>query len=137
MNRTLEKLAQMAQMKLDQHRQALNDLETMKADLVRRISDLDEQIHREMSVAQSDPLATQGLGRFLTVTRDRQARLRSSVAEVDAQIEQAREQVSEAFRERKRYEHVLDNRRSERRRRLDRAEQARMDEIGLRRARPG
>ncbi|WP_417512807.1 flagellar export protein FliJ [Minwuia sp.] len=133
--KTLERLIGMAQLTLDQARQALTDLEVVRADLADRVIQIDNEIAHEMQAAQTNPMLTNTLGGFLKAARDRQSRLRISIAELDGQIEVAREKVSEAFRERKRYEQVLENRRAERKRRLDRREQEQMDEIGLRNAR--
>ena len=133
--KTLERLIGMAQLNLDQARQALMDLEAVRDDLSGRVLMIDREIASEMEAAQRDPMLTQNLGHFIKTARDRQARLRTSIAELDEQIEAAREKVSEAFRERKRYEKVLETRQAEQKRRRDRREQEHMDEIGLRSAR--
>ncbi|WP_416898135.1 MAG: flagellar FliJ family protein [Minwuia sp.] len=133
--KTLERLIGIAQLNLDQARQVLMDLEAVRDDLANRILMIDREIAGEMEAAQRDPMLTQSLGHFIKSARDRQTRLRTSIAELDQQIEAAREKVSDAFRERKRYEKVLETRRAEQKRRRDRREQEQMDEIGMRNAR--
>lgn len=132
--KTLERLVEMVRLDLEQKRRTVNDLEAMRQGFADRIIAIDNEIAHEMSSARTDPLLTDGLGRFIQTARDRQIRLRESLAEVDRQLDFAREQVTEAFQEKKRYEIVLERRRQERRKAADRREQLRLDEIGLRRA---
>ncbi|PJK28747.1 flagellar FliJ family protein [Minwuia thermotolerans] len=132
--KTLERLVEMVRLDLEQKRRTVNDLEAMRQGFADRIISIDNEIAHEMRSARTDPLLTDGLGRFIQTARDRQVRLRESLAEVDRQLEFAREQVTEAFQEKKRYEIVLERRRLERRKAADRREQLRLDEIGLRRA---
>lgn len=132
--KTLERLVEMVRLDLEQKRRTVNDLEAMRQGFADRIIAIDNEIAHEMSSARTDPLLTDGLGRFIQTARDRQIRLRESLAEVDRQLDFAREQVTEAFQEKKRYEIVLERRRLERRKAADRREQLRLDEIGLRRA---
>ncbi|ANK80764.1 MAG: hypothetical protein TEF_08095 [Rhizobiales bacterium NRL2] len=132
--KTLERLVEMVRLDLEQKRRTVNDLEAMRQGFADRIITIDNEIAHEMHSARTDPLLTDGLGRFIQTARDRQVRLRESLAEVDRQLDFAREQVTEAFQEKKRYEIVLERRRLERRKAADRREQLRLDEIGLRRA---
>lgn len=129
--KTLERMLSMAQLTLDTERRALSDLEAVREDLANRIVRIDGEIASEMAAAETNPELLRTLSEYLRAARDRQARLRNSIADLDAQIEDAREKVSEAFREKKRFEQVLESRKAERKRRLDRREQSRLDELGL------
>jgi len=129
--KTLERMLSMAQLTLDTERRALSDLEAVREDLANRIIRIDGEIASEMAAAETNPELLRTLSEYLRAARDRQARLRNSIADLDAQIEDAREKVSEAFREKKRFEQVLESRKAERKRRLDRREQSRLDELGL------
>lgn len=131
--KTLERMLSMAQLTLDTERRALSDLEAVREDLANRIIRIDGEIASEMAAAETNPELLRTLSEYLRAARDRQARLRNSIADLDAQIEAAREKVSEAFREKKRFEQVLESRKAERKRRLDRREQSRLDELGQQR----
>lgn len=132
--KTLERLVEMARLDLDQKRRTVNELEAMRQSFADRIVAIDEEIAGEMRSAQTDPMLAGSIGRFLQSARERQLRLRESLADVVRELEAARELVTEAFQEKKRYELVLERRRLERRKAADRREQLRLDEIGLRRS---
>lgn len=139
--KTLERLVDMARLDLDQKRRKVNELEAMRQNFSDRIIQIDNEIAAEMKSAQIDPVLAGNIGRFIEAARDRQFRLRESLAEIDRELEAARDEVTEAFQEKKRFELVLERRKAERRRAADRREQLRLDEIGLRRSleqrRPG
>jgi flagellar FliJ protein len=130
--KTLERMVSMAGLNLDTARRELADLEAVRDDLSQRVIRIDGEISSEMVAAETNPGMLQNLGGYLKNARDKQARLRASIADLEGQIEPAREKVSEAFREKKRFEQVLDTRRTEQKREAGRREQATMDEIGLR-----
>lgn len=130
--RTLERMVDMADLNLDTARRALADLEAVRDDLAERVIRIDNEIASEMVSAETDPMLLENLGGYLKIARDRQMRLRASIADLDSQIETQREQVSDAFREKKRFELVLQTRRTEKKRAADRREQAHLDELGSR-----
>lgn len=129
--KTLERMLSMAQLALDSERRALANLEAVREDLADRIIRIDGEIRSEMASAETNPELLRTLSEYLRAARERQERLRNSIADLDGQIEEAREKVSEAYREKKRFEQVLESRKAERKRRLDRREQSRLDELGL------
>lgn len=132
--KTLERMVSMAGLHLDTARRELADLEAVRDDLSARVLRIDGEISAEMVAAETNPHMLQNLGGYLKNARDKQSRLRASIADLETQIEPAREKVSEAFREKKRFEQVLETRRAEKKREAGRREQSAMDEIGLRQA---
>jgi len=129
--KTLDRLIQISAFELDQARQKLVDLQAAHDDLANQVMRLDSQMADEMTAARDDPALTASIGNYLRATRARQATLRASMRDLEAEIEPAREVVSEAFRENKRFTHVRDNRLAEVKKRRQRREQEDLDEMGL------
>ena len=71
---------------------------------------------------------------FLEGLRLRKAKVRAEIEEIKAEEVGARDALSQAFEEQKKYEHVAENIRLAKLKALDRLEAAQMDEMGLRKA---
>jgi flagellar protein FliJ len=74
---------------------------------------------------------------FLEGLRQRKAQVRAQIEEIKAEEAGARDALSQAFEEQKKYEHVAENIRLAKAKALDRIEAAQMDEMGLRKAAMG
>jgi flagellar protein FliJ len=100
----------------------------------RRLADLQAEGEAEALRARQD--AENGwyqLG-FLEGLRLRKAQVRAEIEEIKAEEAGARDALSQAFEEQKKYEHVAENIRLARVKALNRLEAAQMDEMGLRKA---
>mgnify|MGYP006287392883 FL=1 len=115
---------------LDEKRQKLAELERLAERLRGDLQRLDEGIAHEQQLAQQDDMARRAYPAFLEAELDRRQRLEKSIADVEQEIEAAREEVGEAFRELKKYELAEDNERQRVRKRRERIEQQRHDELG-------
>lgn len=71
---------------------------------------------------------------FLEGLRLRKAKVRAEIEAIKAEEVGARDALSQAFEEQKKYEHVAENIRLAKLKALDRLESAQMDEMGLRKA---
>lgn len=71
---------------------------------------------------------------FLEGLRLRKAKVRAEIEEIKAEETGARDALSQAYEEQKKYEHVAENIRVAKVKALDRLEAAQMDEMGLRKA---
>ncbi len=115
---------------LDEKRQKLAELERLAERLRGDLQRLDEGIAHEQQLAEQDDMARRAYPAFLEAELDRRQRLEKSIADVEQEIEAAREEVGEAFRELKKYELAEDNERQRVRKRRERIEQQRHDELG-------
>lgn len=131
--RTLEKLVRAGGLELDNKRRALNQLWSLRDDIMNQIRKLDQDVVEEAEKVRQaqDPTMTAAHGHFANAVKAQQENLQSTIDELDSQIETAREDLAEAFRQVKRYETVLDDRRAQNRLRLNRLQQARLDEVAL------
>lgn len=115
---------------LDEKRQKLAELERLADRLRGDLQRLDEGIAAEQQLAETDDMARRAYPAFLEAELDRRQRLEKSIADVEQEIEAARDEVNEAFRELKKYELAEDNERQRVRKRRERIEQHQSDEIG-------
>jgi flagellar export protein FliJ len=115
---------------LDEKRQKLAELERLADRLRGDLQRLDEGIAAEQQLAEQDEMARRAYPAFLEAELDRRQRLEKSIADVEQEMEAAREEVNEAFRELKKYELAEDNERQRVRKRRARIEQQQTDELG-------
>ncbi len=127
----LSNLVRISRWQLDEKRQKLADMERLREKLEADITRLDNNLEEESRAADASDEARRAFPAFAEAERGRRERLCQSIEEVDRQIEDAREEVREAFREAKKYELALSNQDARERRKRERAETAAMDELGL------
>lgn len=131
MSGDLTALIRLHQWRLDEKRRALADLEGLAERLTEEIGRLDEQVRRETAAVANEDLVTVDIGAFLAACRDRRKRLCQSRDQVNREIEVARSDISECYRELKKYELVQEERDRRAQDRLKRREVAMYDEIGI------
>lgn len=127
---TFDSLLRISRWRLDEKRQKLADLERLADRLRDDLTRLDEGIETEQRVAESDPEMRRAFPAFLEAEQQRRRQIEKSIADVGQEIESAREEVAEAFREFKKYELAKSNRETRERKARDRREQSRLDELG-------
>lgn len=128
--RGLDGIIRLRKWQLDEVRRALADLEKMRADLIADLDQLANEVDREQTVAADDP-ATANYGAYARGVIDRRDTLRRSIGEVDQAIKAKRDDVTEAFRELKKYEIAAARAHERDMVAADRREQAEGDEVGL------
>lgn len=128
--RGLDGIIRLRKWQLDEVRRALADLEKMRADLIADLDQLANEVDREQTVAADDP-ATANYGAYARGVIDRRETLRRSIGEVDQAIKAKRDEVTEAFRELKKYEIATARAHERELLAADRREQAEGDEVGL------
>ena len=126
----LANLIRISRWHLDEKRQKLGDLERLAERLEQDLARLDEGIARERELAERDEEAQRAFPAYYQAERQRRDRINQSIADVKEQIETAREEVGEAFRELKKYEMAKANQDERDRRRQERQQQQAMDELG-------
>lgn len=124
-------LVRISRWHLDEKRQKLAELERLAERLRGDLARLDEGIAAEQKLAEQDDMARRAYPTFLEAETKRRQRLEKSIADVEAEIEAAREEVGDAFRDLKKYELAESNEQARVRHRRNKLEQQRTDEMGV------
>lgn len=128
--RGLNGMIRLAKWQLDEKQRQLADLDAMRESLREKAATLAAEVNAEQAAASTGDAAF-AYANFARAALDRRETLERSIAEVETALAQVREQVSEAFRELKKYE-VAEARRFEREQlETNRKNQAALDEIAL------
>ena len=124
----LDTLIRMRQWQLDESRRSVAELEASIERTRARIATLDSNIESEGRVAdEAGPGA--GFATYAAGMRERRRKLAATLDTLGAELLQARELVSEAFQELKKFELVQESRRQRDREVSSRREQFGLDEI--------
>lgn len=126
----LEQLVRLSRWRLDEKRQKLTDLERLSERLRADLERLEEGLAKEREIAAQDESARPAFSSFLEAELARKARLQKSIEDVDREVEAARDDLADAFRELKKYELAKTSQDERARRRQLRTEQATLDELG-------
>lgn len=127
-------LIRLRRFELDEKRQKVTDIETMIADFQQMSRDLDRQIEDEQARAGVSDINHFAYPTFAKAAVQRRDNLATSIEELEAKLDAAREELAEAFEEVKKVE-LIEERDQERTRvSRNRAEMAELDEVALRMA---
>lgn len=130
--RGLPTLIRLAKFDVDEKRRVLTTLQTREDSVVAAMAAAQEELARERQVAAADPEGAGLLfGAYAAAWLTRRANMERSLAVLRKEIEKARDELAEAFRQQKTYEITQANRERRAREEADRKEQAALDEIGL------
>ena len=116
---------------LEEKRRKVADLEALEAQLIEAIARLDDEVQIENQIASNSTDAAFTYGSYISVAIDRRRTLDASVEDVRKQIEAAREEVTLAYQELKKFEVAQSNRKRRARDEANRREQIVLDEIGI------
>ena len=116
---------------VDEKRRVLADLERMQDSLLAQADALEREIRDEQGVASSSIEVASGYGAYAALAVTRRANLKHSVEEIARTIEDAKEEVLEAFRTLKKHEFARDLRLHQAQKVADQREQDRLDDIAL------
>jgi len=132
MGKTLENLIRLHKYRVDEKRRVLGQLYGDLNDLEQRLKDLYTQIANEQEIAQSSPeQAMFSYGRFHQRAMLIRDEIVEAIAAKEQEVEAAREDVNEAFRELKVYEQAEKNRKEREEQERTRKENIEMDEIAM------
>lgn len=129
--KSLKSLIRLHRHRVDERRRQLKDLESMREQFLAAAASLNEALAAEGAVASAAPETAFTYGDYATSVRERRDKLFTSIEEVDGQIAAAREALSEAYQDLKKYEITQANRDRVAAVRAARIEQATLDEVGL------
>ena len=117
---------------VDEKRRKLGELLRLAESLENQARGLEEELVREQAQAKSSPEEAGILyGNYAEAVIERRERIAQSIAQTEIEIAAAREELSEAYRELKKYEVAQENRDKREAEELARKDQAFLDEVGM------
>ncbi len=131
MRKDLETLIRVHRWRLDERRKKVMELEGLRAEFESRAQALEEEVRREQREAAQDTVVAMTYGAYAAGVIQRRETIQRSIAEIDSELDAAKRDVAEAFRELKKYEIAEDRERQRRARAEARQERAVLDEMGL------
>jgi len=116
---------------LDEKRQKLTSLQTLRAGFVQDVENLDREVEEEIRTATANAEVAFVISPYLNGARKRRENLLNSIAQTDVQIEHARQEVAAAYQDVRKYEMAEENRVREIEAAQAKAEDLEFNEIGL------
>lgn len=116
---------------LDEKRRVLGALNAQLTMLNNRKQSLYDKIDKEKELATKDPELGRNFGLFLELTKEKIAAVDANIAQLMIKINEATEEVNEAFRELKKIEITQENRDKAAEKEQLRKETIRFNEIGI------
>jgi flagellar export protein FliJ len=105
MAKDLKSLIRLHKWIVDEKRRTLGELLRMLGELEQRARDLEDEVVREQKIARGAPDSAGYLyGNYAEAVIQRRERLKQSIARTEVEIEAARQELSEAYRDLKKYE---------------------------------
>ena len=127
----LDQLVRLHRWTLDEKRQKLAELERFRAKMIMNIETLEAELAREQALADRSEVTSISLPAFIKATLDRRRKIEGSIAEIDRSIAAAREEITLAFQEFKKYETAHGNHQRREAQKQSRKEQTAADELGI------
>ncbi|MFZ3034083.1 MAG: flagellar export protein FliJ [Parvibaculum sp.] len=129
--RNRESLIRLHRFQVDEKRRKLAELELMAQEFRARERELEAQVEAEQKKAGISDVAHFAYPMFAKSVIRRRQNILTSIEDIERQLDTAKEELSEAFRELKKYEIIEDNRKRKVRKEVMRTEQAQLDEVAL------
>lgn len=129
--RNRDSLIRLHKFQVDEKRRKVAELELMLAEFRQRERDLEAQVEAEQRKAGISDVAHFAYPMFAKSVIRRRENILESIEGLEVQLEVAKEELSAAFRELKKYELLEDSRKRKIRKAALRVEQAELDEIAL------
>ena len=128
----MKNLIRLHEWTVDEKQRKVGELARLQDELETQLKNLDEEHAREQVTAANDPMGA-GLTypAYHEHVRQRRDNLKDSIVQMDIVINYARDELSEAYRELKKYETVEKGRQERAEREIARREQVMLDEIAL------
>ena len=126
-----EALIRLNRFRVDEIRRRLKSLDDMRADLTKKMSDLETMMHEEQRRAAHSDLGRLAYPSFARSVVARRENIQRSIDEVEKQASGVTEELQSAYRELKKYEIAADSEAQRDRVEYARQVQAELDEIAL------
>ena len=130
MNRT-DTLLRLKRFRVDEVKRRIAAIEAMKADLERKLTDLDDNVAREKLRAGDSDIGRLAFPSFLRSIESRRENLRNTLAEIEREHLAAQASLSNAFQDLKSLEIAVDQQMKRANEIQARRSQSRMDEMAL------
>ncbi len=127
----LAQLIRLHRYKLDEKRMKVAELECLRENFQAKLRELEAEVASEQRLAAAKPEEAITYGAYVTAVIDRREKLNASLKGLESAMATALEEVSEAFREFKKYDLIQTRNERLARKLEDRQQQADMDEAGL------
>jgi chromosome segregation ATPase len=127
----LETLVKLHRWQLNEKRRRIAELETLAATTQARIDDLAAELAAEASVIEASPETRPSLPAYLDAARERRRKLVETLETIAAELAEAREAMTSAFQELKKYEIALELREQREREVEERRQQIALDEMAI------
>mgnify|MGYP001376722740 CR=1 FL=1 len=132
MAKGLETLIRLNEWSVDQKRRKLNDLSNLIHGFKAELEKLEQDLINERAVAVEAPNEGGYLyGYYIDRVIDRRSIIQISIKQLEKDSDGAREELSEAYRELKKYKTALDARRAGEKAELAKEEQTELDEVAI------
>ena len=132
MAKGLETLIRLNEWSVDQKRRKLNDLSNLIHGFKAELEKLEQDLINERAVAVAAPNEGGYLyGYYVDRVIDRRSIIQISIKQLEKDSDGAREELSEAYRELKKYKTALDARRAGEKAELAKKEQTELDEVAI------
>lgn len=129
--RGLAQLIRLHRWKLNEKRMKVAELECLRENFQTKLRELESEVTSEQQAAAAHPEEAFTYGGYATAVIDRREKLNASLKGLEGAMATALEEVSEAFREFKKYDLIRTRNERLARKLEDRRQQADMDEAGL------
>ena len=130
MNRT-DTLLRLKRFRVDEIKRRLAAIDAMKADLDKKLSDLDDNVAREKQRAGDSDIGRLAFPSFLRSIESRRENLRNTLKEIEREYASAQLDLSNAFQDLKALEVATEQQNKRMEEMQARRAQARMDEIAI------
>lgn len=128
----IKSLIRLHEWNVDEKRRKMGELLRLQGELEDQVTQLEEDLVREQKAAAADPaLAGLTYGAYAKQVIQRRENLKDSIDQMEFVIGHAQDELSEAYRELKKYEIVDRNRQRRYELQQNRREQSMLDEIAL------
>jgi len=129
--RNRESLIRLHKFQVDEKRRKVAELELMLGEFRQRERDLEAQVEAEQRKAGISDVAHFAYPMFAKSVLRRRENILESIEGIERQLDTAKEELADAFRELKKYELLDGNRKRKVRKEAMRVEQSSLDEIAL------
>ena len=130
MNRT-DTLLRLKRFRVDEMKRRIAAIDAMKADLERKLTDLDDNVTRERQRAGDSDIGRLAFPSFLRSIEARRENLRTTLKEIEREYAAAQQDLTEAFQDLKSLEVATEQQAKRLSEMQARRAQARLDEIAL------
>ena len=127
----IDQLVRLHRWNLDEKRQKLADLERLRERLMGNIASIESELQREREAAARSEVTSITLPAFIRSSLERQQKIEESIEEVDRSIAAARDEITVAFQEFKKYETAHGNHQRREAEKRSKREQQAADETSL------